>query len=122
MTEKLPVLIVGAGPTGLTMALELNRYGIPVRIIDKQIKPVVHSNALAVQPRTLYVWNDMGLLPEALSLGLKIKGLNLYSKAKKLARINLDLLEGNMHFVFRFISTRNRKHNDQAFTRKKYNC
>ena len=92
MQNTVPVLIVGAGPTGLTMALELNRYGIPVRIIDKQIKPVVHSNALAVQTRTLYAWDDMGLLPDAIAAGHKIKGLNLYSNQKKLAWINLALL------------------------------
>ena len=99
MQNTVPVLIVGAGPTGLTMALELNRYGIPVRIIDKQIKPVVHSNALAVQTRTLYAWDDMGLLPDAIAAGHKIKGLYLYSNQKKLARINLALLKGKMHFV-----------------------
>ena len=37
MPDTLPVLIVGAGPSGLTMALELHRYGIPFRIIDKKI-------------------------------------------------------------------------------------
>lgn len=99
MQNILPVIIVGAGPTGLTMALELTRYGIPVRIIDKAIKPVVHSNALAVQTRTLYAWQDMELLSHALSLGEKVNGFNLYSGNKKLASINLNLLDGDINFV-----------------------
>jgi 2-polyprenyl-6-methoxyphenol hydroxylase-like FAD-dependent oxidoreductase len=47
------VLIVGAGPTGLTAALELSRQGIPVRIIDKQAEPAATSRAIGVQARTL---------------------------------------------------------------------
>ena len=42
------VLIVGAGPTGLTAALELSRLGIPVRIIDKQSAPATTSRAVGV--------------------------------------------------------------------------
>ena len=47
------VLIVGAGPTGLTAALELSRLGIPIRIIDKQAAPATTSRAVGVQARTL---------------------------------------------------------------------
>jgi len=99
MQNRIPVLIIGAGPTGLTMALELDRHGIPSRIIDKQIKPVLHSNALAVQARTLYAWEDMGLITDALSHGEQIKALNIYTKDKKLANIHLDILEGDKKFV-----------------------
>jgi 2-polyprenyl-6-methoxyphenol hydroxylase-like FAD-dependent oxidoreductase len=54
MSENLkPVLIAGAGPTGLTAALELSRLGIPVRLIDKQSAPATTSRAVGVQARTL---------------------------------------------------------------------
>src|SRR3989344_3911624 len=85
MENKIPVLIVGAGPSGLFMAACLKRYGISFRIIDKQVKPVTTSNAIVIQTRTLEMWDDMGLLTHALSRGNVIKQLSIYSKEKKLA-------------------------------------
>ena len=52
-TTRVPVLIVGAGPTGLVLALWLTRLGVSVRIIDKTAEPGTTSRALAVQARTL---------------------------------------------------------------------
>src|SRR5215469_17043340 len=45
MTNTRPVLIVGAGPTGMTAAIELNRFGISVRLIDKLLEPATTSRA-----------------------------------------------------------------------------
>jgi 2-polyprenyl-6-methoxyphenol hydroxylase-like FAD-dependent oxidoreductase len=92
MQKHTPVLIVGAGPTGLTLATELHRHGISFRLIDKQIKPVSTSNALGVQSRTLEIWDDEGLLENALSHGIKIKTFNLYAKKKKIVNTNFDIL------------------------------
>src|ERR1700688_292620 len=58
------VLIVGAGPTGLTAALELSRLGIAVRIIDKQAAPPTTSRAVGVQARTLELLELRGLANE----------------------------------------------------------
>jgi len=63
------VLIVGAGPTGLTPALELSRLGIAVRIIDKQAAPPTTSRAIAVQARTLELLELRGLADEMVRLG-----------------------------------------------------
>jgi 2-polyprenyl-6-methoxyphenol hydroxylase-like FAD-dependent oxidoreductase len=41
-------LIVGAGPTGLALAIELRRFGLPVRLIDKADRPAQWSQALVV--------------------------------------------------------------------------
>src|SRR6202012_2177982 len=49
----LPVLIVGAGPVGMTLASELTRYGVPVRIVDKSAQRTDKSKALVVWSRTL---------------------------------------------------------------------
>src|SRR5207249_2924677 len=76
--STIPVLIVGAGPTGLTMAVLLKRLRIAFRIIDKQKKPVTTSDALAVQTRTLEVWDDLDFLSSALNYGNKIQALNIY--------------------------------------------
>ena len=99
MENKIPVLIVGAGPSGLFMAACLKRYGISFRIIDKQVKPVTTSNAIVIQTRTLEMWDDMGLLTHALSRGNVIKQLSIYSKEKKLACIPFDLLQSHYPFI-----------------------
>ena len=55
------VLIVGAGPTGLVLALWLTQLGVRVRIIDKTAEPGTTSRALAVQARTLEFYSQIGL-------------------------------------------------------------
>ena len=59
------VLVVGAGPTGLVMASQLARHGVPVRIMDKNPAPSSVSKAIAVQARTLEVFEDMGIVQGA---------------------------------------------------------
>ena len=55
------VLIVGAGPTGLVLALWLARQGVEVRIIDKAAEPGTTSRALAVHARTMELYRQLGL-------------------------------------------------------------
>ena len=64
-----PVLIVGAGPTGLTAALELSRMGVSVRLIDKRQAPATTSRAIGVQARTLELFEQRGLTEEMVRLG-----------------------------------------------------
>jgi len=54
--RDIDVLIVGAGPTGLVLALWLTRLGVRVRIVDKAAEPGTTSRAIAVQARTLESW------------------------------------------------------------------
>ena len=78
MTERVdPVLVVGAGPTGLTMANELVRHGVPVRIIDRAPAPATTSRALVVMPRTLEIFDDMGVVDAALAAGNRAPGISL---------------------------------------------
>ena len=55
------ILIVGAGPTGLTLALRLAKHGVPFRIIGKNSGPGLASRAMAVQARTLEFYGQLGL-------------------------------------------------------------
>ncbi|MBM2576307.1 FAD-dependent monooxygenase [Jannaschia sp. Os4] len=64
-----PVLVVGAGPTGMLAALLLGRRGVPVRIVDAAPGPVETSRAMGVQARTLEFYRMIGLAEEAVSLG-----------------------------------------------------
>lgn len=63
------VLIVGAGPAGTTLAIDLVRRGVAVRIIDKEPAAFDGSRAKGIQPRTLEVFEDLGVLPEILGRG-----------------------------------------------------
>ncbi len=74
------VLIVGAGPTGLTAATLLARYGVDFRIIDKNAAAAKKSKALGVQARTLELWDKLGLADGALARGQALDALNLITK------------------------------------------
>ena len=69
------VLVVGAGPVGLTMACELARHGVRCRIIDKAAQPSPYCRAIGVTPRTLELWEAMGIAREAIDAGLWITGM-----------------------------------------------
>jgi len=78
MTESvLPVLVVGAGPTGLTVANELARHGVTPRIIDRAPEPATTSRALVVQPRTLEIFDDLGIAGQAFATGTPASGLTI---------------------------------------------
>ncbi|MEJ0019177.1 MAG: FAD-dependent monooxygenase [Acetobacteraceae bacterium] len=68
------VLVVGAGPVGLTMAAELARHGVRCRIIDRSVSPSPFCRAIGVTPRTLEVWEDMGVAREMIDAGLWLRG------------------------------------------------
>lgn len=72
------VLIVGAGPTGLVLALWLTKMGVPVRIISKAEGPGTASRALAVHARTLELYDQIGLADAVISQGHHVSGVNLW--------------------------------------------
>jgi 2-polyprenyl-6-methoxyphenol hydroxylase-like FAD-dependent oxidoreductase len=67
--DPLDVLVVGAGPTGLTLAAQLRAFGASVRIVDRQLDRVHESRALGVQPRTLEVLRGLGIAEELVGRG-----------------------------------------------------
>src|SRR6184192_2221823 len=80
------VLIVGAGPTGLVLALWLARLGVPVRIVDKTSEPGTTSRAVAVQARTLELYGQMGLAAAIVARGRKIPAMNLWTAGSHVVR------------------------------------
>ena len=100
----LPVLIVGAGPTGLVLALWLTRLGIPVRIIDKTAEAGTTSRALAVQVRTLEFYRQLDMADALVEQGVKIAGVNLWVKGARAARVPLQQIgEGLTPFPFALV-------------------
>jgi 2-polyprenyl-6-methoxyphenol hydroxylase-like FAD-dependent oxidoreductase len=81
------VLVAGAGPTGLVLALWLRRMGVRVRIIDKTAEPGTTSRALAVQARTLELYSQIGLADALVERGRKIAAVNLWVSGKKVAHL-----------------------------------
>lgn len=81
------VLIVGAGPTGLALALSLERQGIPFRIIDRAAEPGTASRAIAVQARTLEMYDQLGFADEAVAAGLKLDKPTLWSGGRRRATV-----------------------------------
>jgi 2-polyprenyl-6-methoxyphenol hydroxylase-like FAD-dependent oxidoreductase len=90
--QQPQVLVVGAGPTGLVLALWLRRLGIEVRIVDKTAEPGTTSRALAVQARTLEFYRQIGLADAVIAHGREVPGANLWVNGRRVARAVL----GNM--------------------------
>src|SRR5581483_9752062 len=85
--SQTEVLIVGAGPTGLTLALWLAQWGVSVRIIDKAAEASGTSRALAVQARTLELYRPLGLTDAVIEHGHKVPAVNLWVRANRAARL-----------------------------------
>ncbi|HEY7358862.1 MAG TPA: FAD-dependent monooxygenase [Ktedonobacterales bacterium] len=103
MTAATPhspaALVVGAGPTGLMMALQLARHGVACRIIDKQPHATTTSNAIGVQARTLELFDQLGLIDEALAQGNRLHGMNIYADGQRLIQVRFDDLPAPYPFT-----------------------
>jgi len=84
--NRSDVMIVGAGPTGLALALWLTKLGVKVRLLDKTAEPGTTSRALAIQARTLELYRQLDLADEIVKRGHKTPAVNLWVKGKKAAR------------------------------------
>lgn len=86
-----PVLIVGAGPVGLTMASELARYGIPVRIVDKAAQRTDKSKALVLWSRTLELLDRGGGSAAFVDAGFKALAVNFVAgDGKLMGHVSMD--------------------------------
>src|SRR5262249_4931075 len=84
------VLIVGAGPTGLVLALWLTKLGVKIRIIDKTERPGTTSRALAVHARTLELYQQAGLTGDVIANGHKVPAANLWVAGRHQARLDFS--------------------------------
>ncbi|WP_144156963.1 FAD-dependent monooxygenase [Paraburkholderia sp. BCC1885] len=97
--DASPVLIVGAGPTGLAAAMSLARAHLPVRLIDKALQPDPHSRAIGIQARTLELLEQHRLIEPFLELGHRARVANLFSNGQRLARLDFDPLQTRYPYV-----------------------
>jgi 2-polyprenyl-6-methoxyphenol hydroxylase-like FAD-dependent oxidoreductase len=73
----LPVLICGAGPTGLALALSLARRGIEIRIVDEAPAPGLHSRAMVVHARILELYRQFGIADRMVGEGIRIERIRV---------------------------------------------
>jgi 2-polyprenyl-6-methoxyphenol hydroxylase-like FAD-dependent oxidoreductase len=98
------VLIVGAGPTGLVLGLWLTRLGVRVRIVDKTSEPGTTSRALAVQARTLELYDQIGLAKAVVERGRKAVAANLWVSGKRKGHFEFgDMGQGLSPFPYAII-------------------
>ena len=103
-SHETDVLIVGAGPTGLVLGLWLTRLGVRVRIIDKTSEPGTTSRALAVQARTLELYDQIGLADVVVERGRKAVAANLWVSGKKEGHVEFgDMGKGLSPFPYAVI-------------------
>jgi len=77
------VLVVGAGPTGLVLALALARQGVPPRVVDSRPGPGTQSRALAVQARTLELYRQLGIADQVVDRGVPIGRIQVRSGTRR---------------------------------------
>jgi 2-polyprenyl-6-methoxyphenol hydroxylase-like FAD-dependent oxidoreductase len=101
VTNKTQVVIVGAGPTGLSMAAQLTRHNVDFLLIEKNEKSTSLSKAIVVQARTLEIFRELGIAEEAIKRGQITTGMNLFYKGRQKLSIDLSGLgKGLSEFTF----------------------
>jgi 2-polyprenyl-6-methoxyphenol hydroxylase-like FAD-dependent oxidoreductase len=93
------VLIVGAGPVGLTAAIELLRRDVPVRVIDKSEHRTDLSKAVGINAQTLALLEPSGLTTRLIEAGLKIRQAHLHLDGRPLVSLDLSLVDHPYNFI-----------------------
>lgn len=90
MSATAPVLVVGAGPTGLLLAGELHRRGVPCHLVDAEPEPLHWDRATVVHPRSLEMFESIGLLERFLEAGVEQRVARLHSDGQVLGEIDIS--------------------------------
>ncbi|MDX6354084.1 MAG: hypothetical protein QOF98_987, partial [Streptomyces sp.] len=94
MTDETEVLVVGAGPTGLTTAAGLLQRGVRVRVIDKAERANPHSKAIVLWPRAMEAFDSLGVGEDVFAAGVKIHGTNNYTGGRRVGGFRMKPLTG----------------------------
>lgn len=99
VSDVLDVLIIGGGPVGLALGVELARRGVSARIVDLNEEPSPYSRASVIQARTLSALADLGVSDELIRRGRQIRALGFYEGPDRLAHLSLDGMDPPFPFV-----------------------
>jgi 2-polyprenyl-6-methoxyphenol hydroxylase-like FAD-dependent oxidoreductase len=98
MQAETDVLVVGGGPVGLMLALELQRRRVDYLAIDQRPRPEYYCKALGITPRTLEVWDQCGVVDDALRRGIFFEGVEASVDRGPFTRERVEL--GTMPYGF----------------------
>jgi 2-polyprenyl-6-methoxyphenol hydroxylase-like FAD-dependent oxidoreductase len=96
MTE---ILIVGAGPTGLTAAVELARRGFALRIVERDPTPTALSKAVGVAPHSLDLLEACGVTERLLARGVRMRGFQAHRRGRLLGAVEMSRLKHRFNFL-----------------------
>jgi 2-polyprenyl-6-methoxyphenol hydroxylase-like FAD-dependent oxidoreductase len=99
MSYDADVLVVGAGPTGMTAAIELARRNVGVRIVERRTEPSTLSKALVVHARTLEFMDILGVADEMVRSGYTSPGIDFSANAEKPLRANMYGLDTRFPYI-----------------------
>ncbi|MGH2887849.1 MAG: FAD-dependent monooxygenase, partial [Solirubrobacteraceae bacterium] len=99
--NDVPVVIVGAGPTGVMLAIELARRGVEVSVLDKQLERPQESRAIGIHARTLEIFHQLGIVNEFLELGHRVHGMAFHTTVRR----GLSLRFGGLDSPYPFLLT-----------------
>jgi 2-polyprenyl-6-methoxyphenol hydroxylase-like FAD-dependent oxidoreductase len=97
--NRTTVAVVGAGPTGAMLAIELARRGIEVSILEKQPARPCESRAIGIHARTLEVFDQLGIVDQFLELGHRVDGLAVHRRAGHPVRIHFSGIDSPYPFM-----------------------
>lgn len=98
-TTDCDVLVVGAGPTGLTLAIQLFSHGVRTRLVDQDPGLPKLSRAIGIQPRTLETLDMMGLAGRLLELGHRGLRTSVYVGGRRQAGIDMTCADSEFAFI-----------------------
>jgi len=99
MADRSTVLIAGAGPVGLTLANELARLGVAMRIVDKAPARTDKSKALVLWSRSLELFDDAGYVEPFLPAGFPARGAQISTGKEIVARVSLDSVDSRFPYA-----------------------
>jgi 2-polyprenyl-6-methoxyphenol hydroxylase-like FAD-dependent oxidoreductase len=92
------VMVVGAGPTGLLLAAELERRGVTCLLIDEGDAPRGWDRATVIHPRSLEIFEAIGVVDRLLAEGVKVRGARFRSDGQTLGELNLGAVASSYGF------------------------